>query len=161
RRFAPARRPAARPRARVLRRFDPAGNRHEALRAPRHCEGPHPPGPPQTPRLTRAPAMIDERHEELAALHALDLLEGAEREAFARELDRNAELRALVAELRESSAALAHTAPAAAPPAELRARVLASITHSKIENRKSKIVTFPSFLPWAAAACFALLAAWL
>ena len=116
--------------------------------------------------------MIDERHEELAALHALDLLEGAERDAFARELDQNAELRALVAGLRESAALLAHTAPDAAPPPELRARVLASV-ESKIvsseatglPNQQSKIIRppssiFRSLLPWAAAAGFALVAVW-
>ena len=108
--------------------------------------------------------MIDERHEELAALHALDLLEGAERDAFAHELDQNAELRALVAGLRESAALLAHTAPDAAPPAELRARVLASV-EPKIENQKSEIIrppssVFRSLLPWAAAAAFALVAGW-
>jgi anti-sigma-K factor RskA len=108
--------------------------------------------------------MIAERHEELAALHALDLLDHAERDAFARELEQSAELRALVAELRESAALLAHTAPDAAPPAELRARVLASV-ESKIENQESKIIrppvsVFRSLVPWAAAAAFALLAGW-
>ena len=104
--------------------------------------------------------MIDERHEELAALHALDLLEGAERAAFERELAASFELAALVDELRESSVALAHGAPAAEPPAELKSRVMASVGKIKDENQKAKIISFPSLLPWAAAACFALLASW-
>ena len=105
--------------------------------------------------------MIDERHEELAALHALDLLDGAERADFESALARDPALQLLVRELRESSASLAHTAPAAAPPAELRARVLASVDKVAVETSKSKIVAFPSWLPWAAAACFAAVAAWL
>ena len=105
--------------------------------------------------------MIDERHEELAALHALDLPEGAERAAFGRELDQSAELRGLVSELRESAALLAHTAPAAALPAELKSRVLASLgarDENKILRPPSSV--FRSLLPWAAAAGFALVAGW-
>ena len=103
--------------------------------------------------------MINERHEELAALHALDLLESAERDAFVRELAQSAELRALVAELRESAAGLAHTAPDAPPPAALKARVLASLEMPDNVVRPPLSV-FRSLLPWAAAAGFALLAAW-
>jgi len=104
--------------------------------------------------------MIDERHEELASLYAFDLLEGPERADFEAALARDAELQALVCDLRESAAALAHTAPAAAPPEELKSRILASLDQSRIENRKSKILPFPA-LPWAVAACLALLGAWL
>ena len=43
--------------------------------------------------------MIDERHEELASLYALDLLEGAERAQFETALARDPELQALVREL--------------------------------------------------------------
>jgi hypothetical protein len=65
--------------------------------------------------------MIDERHEELAALYALDLLEGAELTAFESALAHDAELRRLVASLRETSAALALAAPTVpAPSANLR-----------------------------------------
>src|SRR5438132_620208 len=66
--------------------------------------------------------MIDERHEELAALYALDLLEGTDRAQFEAALARDPALQALVRDLRESSAALAHTAPAVPPPAALRHR---------------------------------------
>jgi anti-sigma-K factor RskA len=105
--------------------------------------------------------MIDERHEELAALYALDLLDGAEREAFEREFAHRADLRALVDELRESSAALAYTAPEIAPPAALKSRILASVQH----RESAKIIRIPAFrfqviVPWAAAAGFALAAAW-
>jgi anti-sigma-K factor RskA len=105
--------------------------------------------------------MIDERHEELASLYALDLLEGVERSAFESSLAADPALRALVDELRESTAALAHTAPNAEPPAELRARVLASVPEAKIEQAKSNVIAFPTLVAWAAAACFALLAGFL
>lgn len=104
--------------------------------------------------------MIDERHEELAALHALDLLEGAERDQFAAAVAAEPALAQLVAELRAASGSLAHLAPAAEPPASLKARVLASIEAAEAAP-VGKILTFPVLLPWAIAACFALLAGWL
>lgn len=105
--------------------------------------------------------MIDELQEERAALHALDLLDGAERTEFESAVARDPALAALVAELRESSATLAHLAPAAEPPAALRDRVLASAAQSKTQNPPSKIISFPTLLPWLAAACFAASTAWL
>lgn len=105
--------------------------------------------------------MIDERHEELAALYALDLLERDDRASFETTLARDPALQTLVRELSDTGATLAHLAPAATPPPALRARLLASIGTSKNENPKSKILRFPSLLPWAIAASLALSAAWL
>ena len=107
--------------------------------------------------------MIDESHEELAALYALDLLEGTELAQFETTLARDPALRTLVRELREASSALAHTAPTAPPPAELRARVLASVDTAAPAADAPDNVIRPFFglstiLPWAAAACFAALA---
>lgn len=110
--------------------------------------------------------MIDERHEELAALHALDLLEGAERAQFEAALARDPALQQLVRELQAASAELAHLAPATPLPAELKARVLASIEQSPAASSTPGVVirppssVFRSLLPWAAAACLALTAAW-
>ncbi|HEY1108323.1 MAG TPA: hypothetical protein VGE76_06815, partial [Opitutaceae bacterium] len=70
--------------------------------------------------------MIDEHQEELAALYAFDLLEGEERARFEAALAQDPQLQALVHELRETSAQLAH-AQATPPPAALKDRVLASI----------------------------------
>jgi anti-sigma-K factor RskA len=109
--------------------------------------------------------MIDERHEELAALYVLDLLEGAERAQFETALARDPSLQALVRELRESSAALAHTAPAVPPPSDLRARVMASVGGATAPAAAPDNVVRPpasvfrTLLPWAAAAGFALAAA--
>jgi anti-sigma-K factor RskA len=103
--------------------------------------------------------MIDERHEELAALYALDLLAGAERTEFEAALARDPALRDLVQELRESSAALAHAAPAVPPPAALKDRVLASIDAENVIRPAPTV--FRPLLPWAIAASFALGSAWL
>lgn len=112
--------------------------------------------------------MIDERQQELASLYALDLLEGAERVQFEAALARDPELQKLVGELRQTSAALAHTAPAAEPPAALRERVFASIDRKGAaggDGVGAKIAPFPrslaaTVMPWAIAAGFALIAAW-
>jgi anti-sigma-K factor RskA len=111
--------------------------------------------------------MIDERHEELAALYTFDLLEGAELSSFESVLARDPALAQLVREFSTSAASLAHTAPAPLPPAALRQRILATITAQAAAEPEDARVLRPSFalfrtlLPWAAAACFALTAAWL
>jgi anti-sigma-K factor RskA len=121
--------------------------------------------------------MIDERTEELASLHAFDLLEGAERLAFETSLARDPALRALVRDLRESAASLAFTAPAAAPSPALRARVLAevasptsvrssgSLASDPLTSSRQLAPIFPfrlaTLIPWAAAAAFAIAAGWL
>ena len=112
--------------------------------------------------------MIDERQDELAALHALDLLEGAEREAFVAELGRSSELRKRVGDLRQAAAALAHTAPVSDPPASLRDRILASAaaTASPFPEPQAapaparRPIPFPVWIPWLAAACFGAAALW-
>jgi anti-sigma-K factor RskA len=108
--------------------------------------------------------MIDERHEELASLYAFDLLEGAERMQFEAALARDPALQQRVRELREASTALARNA-AVAPPSTLKQRVLASVGGAASLRAEEKIVRPPpgiwGLLPWAAAACFAITAAWM
>lgn len=109
--------------------------------------------------------MIDERHEELAALHALDLLEGAEKAAFETDLAASEELRALVRELREASGQLAYTAPQMSPTPALKARLLAELDRrdAAAEAAADRLVPFvlPAWMPWTAAAAFAVIAGWL
>ena len=105
--------------------------------------------------------MIDERHEELAALYALDLLEGRERSSFETTLAADDTLASLVRELRDAGAALAFTAPAAVPPAALRTRVLASVGAEKSAYQPARLLSFFSVFPWAVAAALTLSAAWL
>ena len=109
--------------------------------------------------------MIDDRQEELASLHAFDLLEGAEREQFVADLSANPELRRHVAELRAVATGLAHTAPDCEPPEELRARVLASAAARRsaavpIAFPAARAPRVPSWVPWLMAACLAAAAVW-
>lgn len=71
---------------------------------------------------------LAENLQDLAALHAFDLLEGAEEIRFEQQLAADPVLRAFVADLRETSAVLALTASGPTPSARLRSRVMASIT---------------------------------
>jgi negative regulator of sigma E activity len=87
--------------------------------------------------------------------------------SFESVLARDPALAQLVREFSTSAASLAHTAPAPLPPAALRQRILATITAQAAAEPEDARVLRPSFalfrtlLPWAAAACFALTAAWL
>jgi anti-sigma-K factor RskA len=105
--------------------------------------------------------MIDERQEELAALAALDLLDGTERTEFEAALAQNPALLKHVAEMREAACALAHLAPCCEPPEALRARILLSIGHpQEVAKPRARLIPFPVVIPWALAACLAAVAAW-
>lgn len=67
----------------------------------------------------------DDIHE-LTAPYALDALDGPQAQAFEEHLRHCEECRDQVSMLRATAALLAHDAPAVAPPAELRGRILAS-----------------------------------
>ena len=100
--------------------------------------------------------MIAEPAQEQAALHALGLLDADEASAFEQACAADPALDALAAELRESAAAVAGSA-AGAPPAALKARVLALVeeeARDAAEPTKGKIVAGPgvNWLPWALAA---------
>ncbi len=100
--------------------------------------------------------MIAERQEELAALYAFDLLEGEELAAFEAALPRDPELRRLVDSLRATASTLAYALPVApAPSPALRARILNSAVPRPRADRGVVIpFALPSWLGWAAAACF-------
>ncbi len=103
--------------------------------------------------------MTTERHEELAALYALGLLDGAEKLSFEADLAGNPALRAIVDDLSESSAALALAVPQVEPPHELRGRILSAAVSSPPANSPvATVLPFPlaRALPWAAAACLAI-----
>ena len=110
--------------------------------------------------------MIDERQQERASLYALELLEGAEHAQFETDLAQDRELQSLVGVLRNASAALAHCANPARPPAGLKDRILASIDEAaEVAAEANPVIrpplsSFRQFIPWAAAACFALIATW-
>ena len=110
--------------------------------------------------------MITERHEELAALYVLGLLEGEELRVFETELAGNRELAQRVTELTEATATLALTAPPVPPPAALRARVLDAVAERPLGANQPVArkpaaggsFTLLQFLPWGVAAGLALLA---
>ena len=104
--------------------------------------------------------MITEKQEELAALYAFDLLEGAERTEFESAVAASNELRALVDSLRETAALTALSAPQMEPPAGLKDRIMAIAAETAPEE---KVVPFSLFklVPWAIAAGLALAATWL
>ena len=110
--------------------------------------------------------MITERQEELAALHAFDLLEAEERLALVTELAANPELQVLVARLTATAATLALSGAQLNPPAELKQAVLAACSAASLiqpdQPMDAKIVSFSFFklIPWAAAATLALATAW-
>ena len=104
--------------------------------------------------------MITEKQEELAALHAFGLLEGAELIEFETQLAGNADLRGLVASLSETAAMTALSAPQIEMPSGLKERVMSRVAETTSEN---KVVPFSllKFAPWAIAAGLALAATWL
>ena len=110
--------------------------------------------------------MMDEHHEELASLYALDLLDGAERVEFEKSLAQNTALRGRVQELREASSQLAYLAGDARPSPGLRDRILASAAArppARSVPSPAPVVPFAPFLwaGWGVAAALMLGAFWL
>jgi anti-sigma-K factor RskA len=95
--------------------------------------------------------MTEHRWTELAAPYALGSLDREERAELERHLETCASCRAEVQSLREVSGLLAHAAPPAAPPAELRERVLREARQVRPLMPRRRAI-----LPWAAAAAVVL-----
>jgi anti-sigma-K factor RskA len=101
--------------------------------------------------------MIPDELQDQAALYALGVLDSGEIAAFEKALTGNAELRALVREMREASADLARNVPLQQPPAELRQRVLREVALEKQAAATGVTRSTSSsavWLPWAIAALF-------
>jgi anti-sigma-K factor RskA len=110
--------------------------------------------------------MIPERHEEFATLHALGLLEGPERNAFAAERAESPQLAQLAFSLEETVAQLALASPAQTPPEALKQRILDACTvpgGKASAPHQATVAAFPPlrFTPWAIAAGLTLAATWL
>lgn len=108
--------------------------------------------------------MIDEHHEELAALYACGLLEDPELSAFEGRLGRDAELRSLTRELCETSALLALAEPPPAPSPDLKARLLDRLPAPPAPatgRPPTPVLRFPVLIGWAVAASLAVVAGWL
>ncbi|HZQ16332.1 MAG TPA: anti-sigma factor [Gaiellaceae bacterium] len=107
--------------------------------------------------------MADEPHD-LTAAYALDALDDAEVEAFESHLRTCERCRDEVASLRGAAAAIAHTAPPAEAPAELRERILGEARRERpnvVPLHRRRRVLAPIAAAAAVAACtIAGLAVW-
>lgn len=106
--------------------------------------------------------MIDEQQQDLAIEYVFGHLEGEAALEFEAWLHSDEEMRTLVDELRESSAALALSAPQHLPPPHLRARALA-IAHGEKPAPAAPIALAETaaprrfgWVPWAIAAGLAI-----
>jgi anti-sigma-K factor RskA len=99
--------------------------------------------------------MISNDLQDQAALYALGLLDAEENALFEAAMSGNAELRAMVREMREASADLARCVPFSRPPAELKRRLWREIALEQ-QNGASRSGTSTRFnwMPWAIAALF-------
>ena len=105
--------------------------------------------------------MIEERREAQASLYALSALPAEEVREFESALRTDLELQLLVRELRTAADAMTVAYPHAAPPPDLKEKIFAAID----SRGGSSIIPFgngrssagQAWLPWALAACFALL----
>jgi anti-sigma-K factor RskA len=90
------------------------------------------------------------RLEELAALHALDLLDEKSRRELFDAAERDSKIATLIREYAETAALLAHDAPQIEPRAGLRQEILRQLSSGAA---KSKIIAFHQWVPYAIAAC--------
>lgn len=97
--------------------------------------------------------MIPEDRQDMAALYVLGSLDANEAAEFEGAVRNDAELRALVNDLRDGAAALALTAPARRPSPELKQRILREIAAEKSSGLRTGARS-TSWLPWATAALF-------
>lgn len=102
--------------------------------------------------------MIDEQQHDLAIEYIFGQLEGDAQKEFEAWLQSDAEMRTVVDELRETTAAVALSAPQHLPPPHLRAKVLA-ISRGETSTPSASSPTFLrrlGWLPWAIAAGLAI-----
>ena len=98
--------------------------------------------------------MISDDLQDQAALYVLGSLSADETAAFEDSLRNDAELRALVYDLREAAGDLGRSVSARRPPAELKRRVLREIALEKQARSPRSTMAAANWLPWAIAAAF-------
>jgi len=107
---------------------------------------------------------MEEQQQDLAALHALRLLDNDASSVFEIEAARNGELEKLTTELERTAAELGHAVPAVAPPAHLKDAIMERVRE---RARAAKPVTTPvlhsrqSPIAWGIAAALAAGGFWL
>lgn len=92
--------------------------------------------------------------EELAALHAVDLLDETARRELLEAAQRNPEIDALLRDYAETATLLAYEAPQIEPAPELRQQIFRQLPERRIAG---KIISFPQWIPYAIAACLMIL----
>src|SRR5277367_6294882 len=92
-------------------------------------------------------------YEEMAALHALGLLDDAETRQLLEAAKHDPELRRFIDAFDETAARLADEAPEVSPPPGLRQEILRALPPAR-----SKILSFSPWFPYVLAACLAALA---
>jgi anti-sigma-K factor RskA len=92
--------------------------------------------------------------EELAALHALGLLDEAARTELLKAMESDPEVASLVRDYAGTAAWLALDAPPVKPPPELKRELMRRLPARKTE---SNLISFPSWVPYAMAACLMVL----
>jgi anti-sigma-K factor RskA len=100
--------------------------------------------------------LIDERTEELAAAYVLGALDTADTKLIEQQLQSDAELRSLVADLRGVGELLGGASPLIEPPTSLRAKLLMELGDRPQAHSVAR-PSYQSWLPWALAAGFAAL----
>ena len=109
--------------------------------------------------------MIDERTETQASLHALGALPPDEAREFEAALRVDPRLRTLVQELRAAADGMAAGFPRVAPPAALKAKIMAALDRRPARPVPAVVIpldptptpAWAAWMPWALAACFAVL----
>ncbi|MEY2409538.1 MAG: hypothetical protein QOF48_2208 [Verrucomicrobiota bacterium] len=104
--------------------------------------------------------MIDEHSESQASLYVLGALSESDSQAFEAALRSQPQLRALVQEFRNATDLLPAAFPPASPSSELKAKVFAAIDSPAASIKPVGAIVSPGWMewvPWALAACFAVL----
>jgi anti-sigma-K factor RskA len=93
--------------------------------------------------------MNNEHYEELAALHALGLLDESEVKTLWTEAERDPDVLGLIETFAESAALLAYDPPQVAPPPAVRRELMRQLP----AHHSSNIIRVVQWLPYAVAAC--------
>ena len=106
--------------------------------------------------------MIDERREAQASLYALGALGAEELPEFEVAMSRDLQLQMLVRELHGTAALMPAAFPQVAPPPALKGRIMAALDARGgagiiVPLDASRTPSWVAWMPWAMAACFAVL----
>src|SRR5205085_1003516 len=106
--------------------------------------------------------VMTERHEELAALQALHMLEAEESRVFAGEIKYSPRSTEFIEELADIVGEFGLLVPPEEPPSDVRAAVLDAVKNkpssAQITRKKSQLKWTFAVVGWAAAACLAIAA---